>query len=132
MQYITYILTLTMLLSISPLAQAQKMKKESVDGYKVEIQTSAICDMCKYTLEKDLAFEKGVKKATLDLETKVMTIVYNEKKTSPEKLRNRINKVGYHADWMPRDATAYEKLPMCCQDGSHGTAIPQVPTKKPE
>lgn len=108
---------------------AQKEPVEVDGGFKVEIQTSAICDMCQYTLEKDLSFEKGVKEATLNLEDKVMTILYNPKKTDAQTLRKRITLVGYHADTLARDSSAYDKLPMCCKDGSHGTPVPQVPLK---
>ena len=107
--------------------QGQKEPVEVQNGFKIEIQTSAICEMCQYTLEKDLAFEKGVKEATLNLDDKVMTILYNPKKTDPQTLRERITKVGYHADTLERNPIAYENLPMCCKDGSHGTPIPQVP-----
>ncbi len=108
---------------------AQKVPEKVDDGYKIEIQTSAICEMCQYTLEKDLTFEKGVKEATLNLENKVITIRYNPKKTDPEALRKRITKVGYHADTLARDLLAYENLPSCCKDGSHGTPVPQLPLK---
>ncbi|MEQ9468235.1 MAG: heavy metal-associated domain-containing protein [Ekhidna sp.] len=106
---------------------SQKEPLEVDGGFKVEIQTSAICEMCQYTLEKDLAFEKGVKEATLNLEDKVMTIVYNPSKTDAQTLRERITMVGYHADTLARNPISYEKLPMCCKDGSHGTPVPQVP-----
>lgn len=86
---------------------------------KVEIKTSAICEMCKNTIEKDMAFEKGVKSSSLDLETKILTIEFNAKKTNPEKIRTRITKIGYHADDMQRDMKAYENLPECCKDGAH-------------
>ena len=109
---------------------AQKAPVEVENGYKIEIQTSAICEMCQYTLEKDLAFEKGVKEAMLNLDDKVMTILYNPKKTDAQTLRERITKVGYHADTLARDPISYGKLPMCCKDGSHGTPIPQLPLKK--
>lgn len=112
------------------IAEAQKQPIPVADGNKIEIQTSAICEMCKEALEYDLAFEKGVKEATLNLDDKVFTVIYNPKKTDPDKLRERITKVGYHADWQERDSTAYKKLPFCCRDGSHGTPVPQVPTKK--
>ncbi len=111
------------------LTNAQQKPVEVDNGYKIDIQTSAICEMCQYTLEQDLAFEKGVKEATLNLDDKVMTILYNPKKTDAQTLRERITKVGYHADTLSRDAEAYKKLPMCCKDGSHGTPIPQVPLK---
>lgn len=112
------------------IAMAQNEPIAVADGNKITIQTSAICEMCKEALEYDMAFEKGVKEATLNLDDKVLTILYNPKKTDAEKLRERITKVGYHADWQERDSVAYEKLPFCCRDGSHGTSIPQLPTKK--
>lgn len=86
---------------------------------KVEIKTSAICGMCKNTIERDLTFEKGIKTAELDLDTKIITIEYNSKKTNPEKIRTRITKVGYNADDKKRDPKAYKKLPDCCKDGGH-------------
>lgn len=89
----------------------------------VEIKTSAICEMCKYTIEKDLAFEKGVKSSDLDVESRVVTVQYNAKKTNPEIIRKRITMIGYHADSLHRDAKAYSKLPDCCKDGAHGRPI---------
>lgn len=86
---------------------------------KVEITTSAICGMCKRAIEKDLAFEKGVKSSSLDLKTKVVTVEYDSKKTNPDKIRTRITKVGYNADTFARDQKAYDKLPECCKDGAH-------------
>lgn len=117
-------------LLLSIVAFGQKDPVEVDGGFKVEIKTSAICEMCQYALEKDLAFEKGVKEATLNLEDKVMSIVYNPKKTDAETIRKRITLVGYHADTLARNPIAYDGLPMCCKDGSHGTPIPQVPLKK--
>ena len=114
-------------LSLKSFAQQEPI--EVKDGYKIDIQTSAICEMCQYALEKDLTFEKGVKEASLNLDDKVMTIVYNPKKTDDQTLRHRITKVGYHADTLARDPIAYNDLPMCCKDGSHGTPIPQMPLK---
>lgn len=86
---------------------------------KVEIKTSAVCEMCKNTIEKDLAFENGVKSSSLDVETKKLTVEYNARKTTPDKIRTRITKIGYNADSMTRNPKAYEKLPLCCQDGAH-------------
>ena len=110
-------------------ASAQKEPIQVDKGFKIEIQTSAICEMCQYTLESDLAFEKGVKEATLDLNNKILSITYNPKKTDPQVLRERITQIGYHADTLARDQSAYDKLPFCCKDGSHGTPNPQVPLK---
>lgn len=86
---------------------------------KVNIQTSAICEMCKYAIERDLAFEKGIKTADLDLETKVLTVKFSTKKTTADRIRERITKVGYNADSLQRDVKAYNALPDCCKDGAH-------------
>jgi copper chaperone CopZ len=84
---------------------------------EVKIKTSATCDMCKETIEKYVAFEKGVKKITVDVNTKIATVVYNPQKTSPEKIRIAISKAGYDADDVPADKKAYDKLDDCCKKG---------------
>ncbi|MGD1843463.1 MAG: heavy-metal-associated domain-containing protein [Thermonemataceae bacterium] len=89
-------------------AQSKKLKE-------VEIKTSAVCGMCKTSIERDLAFEKGVKSSNLNLENKMLTVIYNPKKTSPEKIRQAVTKVGYDADDLPADEKAYDKLEACCK-----------------
>lgn len=81
----------------------------------VKIKTSAECDMCKTRIEKEVSLMKGVKKATLDLETKVLTVEYNSKKTSPEKIRAAIAALGYDADDVKANNRATQQLPHCCQ-----------------
>lgn len=119
-----------LLVGVSLISFAQNEPVKVAKGYQVDIQTSAICEMCQHAIEYDLTFAKGVKSADLNLDNKVVTIVYNENKITPEELRTRITKVGYHADFMARDSIAYENLPMCCKDGNHGTPKVQVPAKK--
>lgn len=91
----------------------------SAQDHYVEIQTSAICEMCQYAIEKEMAYEKGVKNATLDLDSKKLLVYYNPKKTNPETIRTRVTLTGYHADSLRRDPEAYAKLPACCKDGAH-------------
>ena len=88
------------------------------DVAELKIKTSAVCDMCKETLEKYMAFEKGVKKSNLDVESKILTVTYNPSKTTPEQLRKAVSKSGYDADEVPADAKAYKKLDACCKKGA--------------
>jgi cation transport ATPase len=81
----------------------------------VSIKTSAKCNDCKERLEHDMAFEKGVKAVELDNDTKILTIVYKTSKTSEEKLKIAVTKIGYDADDMPADQKAHDRLPACCQ-----------------
>jgi copper chaperone CopZ len=82
---------------------------------EVRIQTSAKCEMCKDVIEKGLLDLEGVESAELAMNDKVATIRYNPKKVSVAQLRDRISAVGYHADDVPRDDAAYQKLPACCK-----------------
>ncbi len=87
----------------------------AADDKEVKIKTSAVCEMCKARIERNLAFEKGVKEATLDVSTKVVTIKYNPAKTDVAKLKANITKTGYDADEVTADPKGYEKLPSCCK-----------------
>ncbi|MFT6856479.1 MAG: mercuric ion binding protein [Cyclobacteriaceae bacterium] len=107
-------------------AYSQSEPTKTADGFEVKILTSAVCEMCKYTIEKDLAFEKGVKSSDLDVDSKILTVVYS-KRTDADKLRKRISEIGYHADEVNRVKKAYDALPSCCQDGAHGSAMPHKP-----
>ncbi len=82
---------------------------------EIKIKTSAVCGSCKNRIETALAFEKGVKKATLDLKTNVVTVTYNPKKTTPAKIRIAISNAGYDADDVKASTKGYNKLPNCCK-----------------
>lgn len=82
---------------------------------EVKFKTSAICGMCKARIERNLAFEKGVKEATLDVKSKIVTIKYNPNKTDVAKLKANVSKSGYDADEVLADDAGYAKLPACCK-----------------
>ena len=84
----------------------------------VKIQTSAVCEMCKETIEKQLAFTKGVTAAELDMETFIVSVSYRSKKTTLDDIRKSINSVGYDADDSKTSKEAYGKLHHCCRKDS--------------
>ncbi|HLG02973.1 MAG TPA: heavy metal-associated domain-containing protein [Bacteroidia bacterium] len=84
----------------------------------VKIKTSAECDMCKEKLEKEVGLLKGVKKAELDLTSQVLTVDYNPKKVTPEKIREVIAGMGYDADDVKANNRARQKMPKCCTPGA--------------
>lgn len=85
----------------------------------VKIKTSAICEMCKERIEKKLAFTKGVTDVNLDVDSKdkVVTVIFNPKKTSVEKIKKAIAEIGYDADEVVAEMAGYDKLPGCCKKG---------------
>ncbi|MBD2755712.1 heavy-metal-associated domain-containing protein [Spirosoma validum] len=111
-------LFLTALTSLVLLGSSFATASASDDKEKeVKLKTSAICGMCKARIERNLAFEKGVKEADLDVKTKVVTIKYNPAKTDVAKLKANISKTGYDAEDVPADEVGYNKLPSCCKKG---------------
>ncbi len=99
------------LMAIQIQAQPPATKKTE----EVKITTSAQCDMCKERIEKALYKVKGVISASLDVESKVVTVVYRPNKTDIQALRKAINDAGYDADDSPANNNAYKNLPECCQ-----------------
>lgn len=85
---------------------------------KVTIKTSAICGMCKTTIEKALYALDGVENAELDVVTKKVKIKYDSKQLTEATLRQAISAAGYDADEVPARQKAYDNLPGCCKKGS--------------
>jgi periplasmic mercuric ion binding protein len=106
----TVMMALVMLISKNTIAQ-------EATTAEIKIKTSATCDMCKETIEKNLAFEKGIKKSVLDVDSKILTVTYNPNKITPEQIRKAVAKTGYDADDVPADPKAYKKLDECCKKG---------------
>lgn len=106
-------LVLAVFLLVSNVSFSQNVKKNEKE---IKITTSAVCGMCKTRVEEGLAFEKGVKDVVLDLDTKVLTVVYNTKKTNEEQILTIINNMGYDANDTKANPEAYNKLPACCKN----------------
>jgi periplasmic mercuric ion binding protein len=107
------IVTMMVMVATSAGLYAQTKKSETL-----KIKTSAVCDMCKSRLEQGLAYEKGIKDVSLDVDTKVLTVNYAVGKTTPDEIRKKVSMLGYDADNVPADKTAYSKLPACCKKDS--------------
>jgi len=110
---ICIVLLTSMLVAPSRISAQQASKIDTV-----RIKTSGECDMCKNKIEKEVGLMKGVKTATLDLSTQVLTVVYNNNKTTPDKIRTVISGLGYDADTVKANNRAQKKLPSCCQPGA--------------
>ena len=113
---------ITLLLALS----GSTISAQDKDWSSVVIKTSSVCDMCERTIEEELIYTKGVKSVDLDLATGLVTVQYDAKKVSPEKIRTDLTLLGYAADDIPGDAKAFAKLPACCQKEGCG----KLPEKK--
>lgn len=75
---------------------AETYAQKKVDK-TVVYEVSMHCKSCKAKIERDLAFEKGVKEVTASLDEKMVTVKYDDAKTTPEKIAEAIKKLGYEA-----------------------------------
>ncbi|WP_460919667.1 heavy-metal-associated domain-containing protein [Pontibacter brevis] len=105
---------LVTLMSMSANAQTKPKNQETVT-----IKTSAVCDMCKKTLVKAMAYEKGVKSSSLDVDSKILTVVFDSRKTNIDNVRKAVTETGYDADDKPAQERAYNRLDDCCKKGAH-------------
>ena len=69
----------------------------SAKKQKVVFDVSMDCENCKKKIEKNIAFEKGVKSLKVSLENKTVEITYEDTKTDVKKLQTGIEKLGYTA-----------------------------------
>ena len=107
---LTSLLTLIFLVGITDGNYAQPKKEEII-----KIKTSVVCGQCKARIEQGLAYEKGIKDISVDVDTKIATVKFNPAKTNPDAIRLAITKLGYDADNDLAVKAAYDKLPACCK-----------------
>ena len=102
-------IVLFMVTAVNTNSFAQEAKK--YDECKIKVEAN--CNSCKAKIEKNMAFEKGIKDVNVDLETKVATLKFKTEKTSPEKLLAAVQKLGYKAKLVKSDTKVKSDLNKC-------------------
>lgn len=106
-----------LLLAFSNTISAQEKKTIQT----ATIKTAIYCDHCKACetcgpkFNQTLLKEKGVQMVVLDDKAMTIKVTYNTKKTSLDKIKAAISKLGYDADEVKADPVAYESLDGCCK-----------------
>ncbi len=91
-------------------------------GYKVTLSNQAHsfnvkgnCGMCKTKIEKAANSVEGVSSVNWNVDTKVITLLFNESKTNLDAIHNAIAKVGYDTDKVKANDEVYNNLHGCCK-----------------
>ncbi len=84
------------------------------DSDTLRFKVNGNCEMCKERIEEALDV-RGIKSADWNVETKMITVVYDRKKINEEKIHRLIAAAGYETEKQAADEEAYRKLPGCCQ-----------------
>lgn len=85
---------LSIFLSAIPLTA---QSKKAANTEKVLLFVDMDCNSCKQKIEKNIAFEKGVKLLDVKLEKKTVEVTYDTRKTNVESLITGFKKIGYEA-----------------------------------
>lgn len=91
---VAFLSVLLLMAFIAPVAVAEPAVKETV---VFTVSPEMHCQNCENKIKTNLRFEKGVVEITTDLKAKTVTIVYDTRKTNPEKLIAAFAKIGYTA-----------------------------------
>lgn len=83
------IIVLIAVVLTSALTVSAKKKGETTVVFNVTLH----CGSCKAKVEKNIPYEKGVKKLVADLEAQTVTITYKDGKTTEENLKKALEKL---------------------------------------
>lgn len=84
-----------MMLNLSMSISAKNMAVYEKEKSEVTYLVSMTCENCQKRIENTFSFEKGVTGLNVNLPQKTVTIEYRKDKTSPAKLKEAIQKLGY-------------------------------------
>jgi copper chaperone CopZ len=103
------ILVLMLALPMGVMAQ-EKQKKNT----KISFEVNGNCEMCKKRIEKAAFSVKGVKMATWDIPSNIISVLHDPNKASTETLQKAIANAGHDTPMAKAPDAVYDKLPMCC------------------
>jgi len=85
-------------------------------GNKTEkFKVKGNCGICETRIEKAAGSLEGVSKADWNKETKVIELVFDDTKTSTDKIEKAIATVGHDTPNHKAKDEVYNKLPACCK-----------------
>jgi outer membrane receptor for ferrienterochelin and colicins len=90
-------------------SQTANLSKDSSATFKV----FGVCDQCKNRIESALK-TKGIHSAVWDVDTKLLSVSYDAKKITLDKIHDKITAVGHDTYLKKAKDEVYKKLPKCC------------------
>ena len=82
---------------------------------KTTFEVKGNCDMCQKRIEKAAKSVKGVTSARWNKQSGQLSLVYDNKQTSPEKVQKALATAGHDCGSFKADQKVYDKLPGCCK-----------------
>jgi copper chaperone CopZ len=80
-----------------------------------KIKVYGNCGMCKSRIEKAAKSVEGVTKATWNDTDEMLTVTFDDTKTTTMKIEESVAKVGHDTDHVKATDKTYNTLPGCCK-----------------
>ena len=81
---------------------------------KASMEVDGICVMCKERIEKAAIRTKGVKSAVWNVDTHVLKLIYDERKTDVTLISKNIAAVGHDTKEIKATEEQYQSVHPCC------------------
>ena len=98
--------------TIQGIAQDNASKKKIV---KTSFWVNGNCEMCQARIQKEALKTKGVKMANWQIESKMLSVVYNQTKCSVNDIKQSVVDVGHDSKGYTATDEAYKNLHVCCK-----------------
>ncbi len=82
---------------------------------KATIEVDGVCMMCKERIEKAAIKTKGVKSAVWDVQTHMLSLIYDERKTTLDTIHQSVADVGHDTEKVTATEKAYNSVHNCCR-----------------
>lgn len=97
------------------LAALLMMSAAEAKTVKTTFEVKGNCDMCQKRIEKAAMGVKGVTSARWNKKDGMLSLVYDNKQTTPEKVQKALAAAGHDTGKFKADDAVYDKLPGCCK-----------------
>lgn len=87
---------------------------------KTTFEVKGNCDMCQKRIEKAAKSVKGVTSARWNKQNGQLSLVYDNKQTTPEKVQQALAAAGHDCGTFKAEQKVYDKLPGCCKYRENG------------
>lgn len=104
------ILILAVLFFTPSVFAQEKVKKNK----KASFEVRGVCMMCKNRIETASLKVKGIKMATWDIPSNIITVIYNPKKVEIKSLQRALSEIGHDTPLFKATEQSYNSLPKCC------------------
>jgi copper chaperone CopZ len=97
------------------LAAVLMMGTAEAKTVKTTFEVKGNCGMCQKRIEAAAKNVKGVTSARWNKENSQLSLVYDNKKTTPEAVQKALAAVGHDCGKFKADQKVYDALPGCCK-----------------